>query len=148
MCEENINCTNITDPFIHTQSQCPLLTERDTGIIESLEYWMSKILPLFLASFGGGTNIFLGLVIFKLQKMRHDVYQLLLAVLLLSDCLYLILRIVDISKLFLPMVSFTTMSIIGDVMFYSLQRFAISFSTFMTVGITLERFIVVHTPIR
>ena len=147
MCEEHTNCTNYTDEYIHTISQCPILTETDANIISSLENWMSNIFPIFIASIGSGTNILLGLVIFNLQKIRNDVHQLLLVVLLLSDSMYLILKILGISKPLFYMES-STISVIGDAIFYTLQRFAISFSTFLTVGITLERFLVVHTPIR
>ena len=128
-------------------SKCPGLSENDNFLIASLENWLLHHVPSVIALLGTPINILLVIAIFKLQRQRHDVHQYLLIALLVADSLYLILRIVGISKTYLPTTVFRV-PFIGDVLFHSFQKFAISLSTFMIVGTTLERFVVVHTPIR
>ena len=147
MCEENINCTTHPEQVDYMTIPCPMLTENDTILISSLEDWFSNIIPAVLCSFGSGLNMLLAIAIIKLQRLKHDVYQLLLVVLLSADSMYLILRIVDISKRLFSMTP-SAATFIGEVVLASLQRFAASCSTFMIVAITMERFVVVHTPIR
>ena len=158
MCDDtNIDCNNPNDQFFQTLSQCPVLTESDTVHIGELEDWLSNVASIFMASFGVVGNVLLIIIIFKLQRLREDVYQILLISLLVGDTTCLLLQIMGITKETISNVmngrsselyTSSTDLFFFDVIFHSFQRFALSFSTFMTVGITLERFIMVHTPLR
>ena len=146
--ENNTNHHNQNDLFIHTLHDCPVLTEDDTVLLDKLEEWLSDILPIFMSLFGLFSNIILVINISKLQRIRQDVYQILLISLLVGDTMYLLLKLMDIAKEYLSLLVMSADWLFFDMIFFSLQRFALSFSTFMTVGITLERFITVHTPLR
>ena len=149
MCgDNNIDCHNQNDHIYQESNQCPVLTEKDTDHLDQLEEWLSNILPIFIALFGIVSNLMLTINILKLQKLRQDVYQILLIALLSGDTLYLLLKLIGISKGYFSLLVVSTDWLFFDVIFHSSQRFALSFSTFMTVGITLERFITVHTPLR
>ena len=146
--KNNTDFHNQNDLFIHTLHDCPVLTEDDTVHLDKLEEWLSNILPIFMSLFGLLSNIILVINISKLQRIRQDVYQILLIALLVGDTMYLLLKLMDIAKEYLSLLVMSTDWLFFDMIFFSLQRFALSFSTFMTVGITLERFITVHTPLR
>ena len=150
MCEDtNIDCNNQNDQFVQTiLHQCPVLIENDTVHIEEVEDWLSNILPIFMALFGVVSNVLLIVNISKLLRLRQDVYQILLISLLVGDTLYLLLRTVNISKGYISKMVGSTDLLFFDVILHSFQRLALSFSTFMTVGITFERFITVRTPLR
>ena len=149
MCEEkDIDCNNQNDQFYQTLAHCPVLTESDSVYLDQLEEWLSKIVPIFIALFGLVSNVVLVINISKLQRLRQDVYQILLIALLVGDTCYLLLKLVGISKKYLSTLGISSDWLYFDMIFHSIQRLALSFSTFMTVGITLERFITVHTPLR
>ena len=149
MCEEkDSDCNNRNDQFYQTLSHCPILTEDDTVYLDQLEEWLSKIVPIFIALFGLVSNVVLIINISKLQRLRQDVYQILLIALLVGDTSYLLLKLLGISKEYVATLFKSSDWLYFDVIFHSSQRLALSFSTFMTVGITLERFITVHTPLR
>ena len=149
MCEDkDIDCNNQYDQFYQTLTHCPVLTESDTEYLEHLREWLSKIVPIFVALFGLVSNVVLIINITKLQRLRQDVYQILLIALLVGDTSYLLLKLLGISKDYVSTLVRSSDWLYVDVIFYCSQRLALSFSTFMTVGITLERFITVHTPLR
>ena len=99
MCEEkDIDCYNHNDQFYPTLTQCPVLTDSDTVYLDHLDEWLSKIVPIFIALFGLVSNVLLIINISKLQRLRQDVYQILLIALLVGDTCYLLLKLVGISK--------------------------------------------------
>ena len=129
------------------KSQCPVLTEAHHLLISSIEYWCSNVLSLAVCSAGVALNLLVLITILRLQKLRKDVFQLLLASWFSFDTIYLILRLLDISSELFMTDAYNSSATLQNVL-YPMQLFALSSSVFMAVAITMERFIVVHTPVR
>ena len=123
MCEEkDIDCYNQNDQFYPTLTQCPVLTDSDTVYLDHLDEWLSKIVPIFIALFGLVSNVLLIINISKLQRLRQDVYQILLIALLVGDTCYLLLKLVGISKDYVSTLVTSLDWLYFDVIFYSFQR--------------------------
>ena len=141
------NNIKLPGDFEYGGDSCPMLTANDHLLISSLEYWCSDVLSLIICTTGFTINLLILITIFKVKKLKQDVSQLLLLGLFSSDTFYLMLRIVYIFSQLLVTATYNS-NVTLESFLYPLQLFALSCSIFMAVAITMERFVVVYTPLR
>jgi len=130
--------------------KCPTLTGNDNDFLSMLSFWFSDALSPTVCIVGIVANILLFTTIARTKVSNTScIYHSLISVLILADTVYTGLYLFHkFQHLAFGTFLTTTQHAVALGILSTLQYLAFSISTFMTVAITLERFLVGHTPIR
>ena len=121
---------------------CPNWTDRDHYLTSNIGFWIGDVLVFFIAIPGIILNI---ISIYKLsaEKYLRNIFNFLLINLLIWHSLFLLLVAVDVV---FKVVSYAAFKIFSTVLFV-LSSVFLTASIYMTVGLSVERYISISHPI-
>lgn len=123
---------------------CPVYTREDDEFLDNILFWVEGVLQCCMAFMGLIGNI-ISAIILSREEMRNS-FNLLLIALICFDSWYLFGSILESFRRIFHLDT-ELHTLLFPYILYPLQFISMAGSIFMTVGISLERYIAVHYPI-